>query len=175
MGSDRIMRYSLFGGIITGATIGLPVLDFLNCFCCAGVILGGFLSVFFAAKDLDPALPPISKADALRMGVISGLFGALIGTAFHAIVLFVAGDFFLEMISSMVLEGDFEGVLPPGVLDELWSILESKEGFSIVEVVIHLFIWLIIGPLFGLVGGLLGYSFQQRRPPVIPPQPSNPT
>jgi hypothetical protein len=166
------MRYSLFGGIITGATIGLPVIDFLNCFCCAGVILGGFLSVFFAVKDLDPTLPPISRSDALRMGVVSGLFGAIIGTAFHAIVLLLAGDFFLEMVSSMIRDGDLERSLPPGTLDDLREMFDASEGFSVVGVVIHLFIWLVLGPLFGLVGGLLGYSFLQRRPAVqpFPPQ-----
>ena len=169
MGFERVMRYSLLGGIITGATIGLPVLDFLNCFCCAGVILGGFLAVFFAVKDQDPGLPPLAKSDALRLGVVSGLFGAVIGTAFHSVILLVAGDVVLEMVASMVREGDLEGILPPGVLDEFWSMVESKEGFSVLDVIFHLFIWLIIGPLFGLVGGLLGYSFLQRR---TPPQPS---
>ncbi len=173
MPSNRIMTYALYGGIITGATIGLPVLDFLNCLCCAGVILGGFLSVFLAVKDMDAASPGISQSDALQLGVFSGLFGAVIGTVFHALVLLIAGNFMIDMIASFLREGDLEHSLPPGMMDELWEMLNTQEGFSIIDIFFHLFIWLILGPLFGLLGGLLGYSLL-RRPKSPLTQPLSP-
>jgi hypothetical protein len=169
------MTYSLFGGIITGATIGLPVLSFLNCFCCAGVILGGFLAVFLAMKDVDPASPGITKSDALQLGIFSGLFGAAIGTVFHVMILFLAGDFFLDMVSSFLSEAELDDVLPPEVMDQLWGMLNNRESISVFDVFFHLFLWLFLGPLFGLLGGLLGYSLLQkpRLPmnPILPPNP----
>jgi len=37
-----ILMPALFGGIITGVLSGIPFLNFINCLCCAGVLLGGF-------------------------------------------------------------------------------------------------------------------------------------
>jgi hypothetical protein len=171
MPSDRILRYSVFGGIIIGATIGLPVLDFLNCCCCAGVILGGFLSVFFALQDQEAASIGITQSAALQLGVFSGLFGAIIGTILHVLVLWIVGDFFIEVVSSILSNEDFQDSLPPGVLDQIRDMIGTDEGLSAAEVVFHLFMWLILGPLFGLIGGFLGYAILQKRPPLtIPPQ-----
>jgi len=170
--SRSVIRYALLGGIITGATIGLPVLDLLNCACCAGIILGGFLSVFFATKDEGPAGVGVSKTDALQLGVLSGVFGALFGSFLHAVVYLLAGNVAWELAGSVLSDPDISGSIPPVLREALEESLSKQDGFSLLESLSHLMLWLVVAPLFGLLGGLLGYALLKRNPPPSPLSPS---
>ena len=171
-GERPIVRYALLGGVITGATIGLPVLDLLNCACCAGVMLGGFLAVFFATRDELPGQPPLARTEALQLGVLSGLFGALAGTLLHGLVLLIAGDVATELLRSVLSDPDLSASLPPELTEGLEEMFRGQEGFSVLDILIHFLLWLVIAPLFGLVGGLLGYSMLKKDGP---PQSFSPT
>lgn len=172
------LRPALFGGIITGLTIGVPFLGILNCCCCAGVLLGGLLSVFFYKNDLTVAMPPLTNSDALQLGALSGLFGALTGTAISALVLALFGNITGEGLYNFIY-GIYEraGILdqlPPGTLEQFEQTMMGHDQLAFFSVLSTLFTWLIIGPLFGLLGGLIGYSiFKQKTPPVNmqPPMP----
>ncbi len=41
---------ALYGGVIMGLISGIPFLNLVNCLCCAGVMLGGFMAVFFTRR-----------------------------------------------------------------------------------------------------------------------------
>lgn len=173
MGENRsVFRYAVLGGIISGATIGLPVLDLLNCACCAGVMLGGFLAVFFAVKDQGNLEPRLSKSDALQLGVLSGIVGAVVGTILHAMMLAVAGDVVIQIFSSVFEDPDVRNSLPGPFVEALDELFQSQGEVSFIDLLGHLFLWLILAPLFGLAGGLIGYSLLQKKsdlPPSFPP------
>ncbi|MDH4071161.1 MAG: hypothetical protein OEV30_12145 [Ignavibacteria bacterium] len=175
LGSRPILRYALLGGAISGATIGLPVLGFLNCACCAGVMLGGFLAVFFAVKDLGDEAYQVSRTDALQLGVFSGLAGAVIGTILYGLVMLVAGDVVHEILLSILREGDIRSALPPEFLEAFDDAMEGQGDFSLIDLIGHLFIWLFLAPLFGLVGGLIGYSLLRNKMNEPPPSLSSPS
>jgi len=168
---------ALYGGVITGATIGLPFLNLLNCFCCGGVLLGGLLSVFFYTRDLMPGMPSFESGEALQLGALSGVFGAVVGTFLQMVVLLSIGDFGREFLSSIVYDGGIIDNLPPEIADALEEELGAPESFSFFGTLASLFVWLIIGPLFGLLGGLIGHvifkpkSQLQGGPPAAPPVP----
>lgn len=173
-GNRSIFYYALLGGVISGATIGLPVLGFLNCACCAGVMLGGFLAVFFAKKDLGEEPSSVSRTDALQLGVLSGLAGTVIGTILHGIVMLVAGDVMVDLVSTILRDGDLRNSLPPELLIALDEFMAEQGGFSLIDLTGHFFIWLFLAPLFGLVGGLIGYSLL-RKDSQEPPSLSSPS
>ena len=153
---------ALYGGIVIGLISGIPFLSLINCLCCAGVLLGGFLSVFFYKKDLTPQMPPLESSDALQLGAIAGLIGAVVGNILSAIIFFALGNVMGEAMMSVV-EG-FRDQMPPGTLEQMEEGMR-RGGLSPISIVISL----IIDPLFGLLGGLIGYSvFKQKN--VVTPQ-----
>jgi len=165
---------ALYGGIVTGLISGIPFLNFVNCFCCAGVLFGGFLSVFFYTNDLSPSDPQLTSNDSLQLGALSGAFGAIVGTIVSAIIFFsignVAGEAMYDAIISIYESAGLLDQLPPGSLESMRdSMVEG--GLSPLSIVISF----IIDPLFGLLGGLIGYSvFKPKRPMVNIQPPMNP-
>ena len=167
---------ALYGGIIIGVLSGVPFISFINCLCCAGVMAGGFLAVFFYKKDLPPDAPPLTNNDALALGALAGLFGAIFSNIIAAGFLFTVGNIAAGAMYEFILWGyDKVGLLekmPPEALDQM------REGMTEQTIkpmsVLGSF---ITSPLFGLLGGLIGYAVYkpkaddkaQMPPPTLPP------
>jgi hypothetical protein len=161
---------ALFGGIITGVLSGIPFVNFVNCLCCAGVMLGGFMAVFFYNKDLTPQMPPLTSSDGLQLGALSGVFGAIVGTIISALLLAVVGNVAGQAMFDMVYNFyDSAGILdqmPPDAIDQMEQGMKDS-GLSVFNVIISL----IIYPIFGLLGGLIGYSVYKPKAGTPPPVP----
>jgi hypothetical protein len=142
---------ALYGGIIMAFISAVPILNFLNCLCCAGVMLGGFFAVFFYKKDLLPDMEPLSSSDCLQLGALAGVFGAVIGGLLTAAVFAMFGNETARMIMEFL--EPYREEMPPGALDELEQVL-SGGGLSILSLIVGM----IIDVIFGLLGGLIGYS-----------------
>ncbi len=162
---------ALYGGVVTGIIIGVPFLNLLNCFCCGGVLLGGLLSVFFYTKELAQDMPPLTSSDALQLGALSGVFGAVVGTFLNAFFLALIGNVGGEMIFQILYAiYDAAGLLeqlPAGTLEE-WTM---QGDLAIFDIVLSLIMWLLLGPLFGLLGGLIGYAVFKPKPTMTNAQP----
>ncbi|MBK7259956.1 MAG: hypothetical protein IPI01_19585 [Ignavibacteriae bacterium] len=166
---------ALYGGIIIGLLSGIPFISLINCICCAGVIIGGFLAVFFYKKDLPPDAPPLTNNDALALGALAGLFGALFSNIISAGFMLTIGNVAASMVYDVVVWGyDKAGILdkmPPEALDDMKSQMH-QDTISPMNV-LGSFITL---PLFGLIGGLIGYAVykpkkEEKTPegPTLPP------
>lgn len=163
---------ALYGGLIMGAISGLPVLSILNCFCCAGVMLGGFLSVLFYKNDLAPSSPPLTSSDCLQLGALAGLFGAIFGTIIHLLMLAAVGNVSNEILLSILRNVN----LPPEAMDQIERSLEQSSEMGSFAIMIGLVTSLVIDPLFGLLGGLIGFNVFKPKTPVmnVPPTPPAP-
>ena len=164
---------ALYGGLIMGAISGLPVLNLLNCLCCAGILLGGFLSVMFYKNEFAPNMPPLTNADCIQVGAIAGLFGALFGTILHILTLATLGNVSNEMMLEMMRNFN----LPPEILDRMEQSVTQSDQMTGLSIGISFVTSLIIDPLFGLLGGLIGFSVFKPKPSPMnmqPPQPPTP-
>jgi hypothetical protein len=165
-----ILMPALFGGIITGVLSGIPFLNFVNCICCAGVLLGGFMAVFFYNKDLVPQMPPLTSQDGLKLGALSGVFGAIIGTiisaALMAVVGNVAGQAMFDMMYNLYDSTGILDQMPPDAIDQMEQGMRDS-GLSATSIIGSL----IIYPIFGLLGGLIGYSVYKPKAGTPPPAP----
>jgi hypothetical protein len=161
---------ALYGGIIMGVISGVPFLNFVNCLCCAGIMFGGFMAVFFYKKDLPPDLTADNKlfmnSDAMALGALAGLFGAIIGNVLAGLLLVTIGNVTGKAMYNMVM-GLYDTIglldkMPPDAVEQMeTSMMEG--GLSATSIVISF----IINPLFGLLGGLIGYAF--LKPKAQPP------
>lgn len=159
---------ALYGGLIMGAISGLPVLNIVNCFCCAGVFLGGFLSVMFYKNELTAAMPPLTSSDGMQLGALAGVFGALFGSILHILTLLAIGD----VTSGMVLDILKNMNLPPEAMDAIEQSIQQAGELTAFVIVKQIILSLVIDPLFGLLGGLIGFNvFKPKTPMMMPPSP----
>ena len=161
---------ALYGGIIMGLISSIPFLNLVNCLCCAGVLLGGFLAVMFYKKNFTPDSPPFNSADCLAVGAMAGVVGAFVGTILSLIFAAIFGDVARELLLNLLKNSSLQ--LPPDLLDKIEeSIREGRSGFRMV---FQFGSSLVIDTIFGLLGGLIGYSILKPKelpPPQMPPPP----
>jgi hypothetical protein len=155
---------ALYGGIIMGVVSGIPFLNLVNCCCCAGVLLGGALAVFFYKNDLREGMPLLTSGDAIELGAIAGVIGAVIGSILTAGFLAALGNVSGDAIMG-VLEG-FKSQMPPGTLEQMEQKIREG-GFSILQLVMSL----VVDTVFGLLGGLIGYAIWKPKPQMLNTQP----
>jgi len=160
---------ALYGGVIMAFISAVPILNLVNCLCCAGIMLGGFFAVFFYKKDLLPDMPPLTSSDGIQLGAIAGVFGAIIGSILTAAIMAMFGNVAGETI--MQLLEQFRDQMPPGTLEEIERSM-SEGGLTFLNLIISL----VVDVVFGLLGGLIGYAILKPKqqmmnvqPPMTPP------
>ena len=150
---------ALYGGIIMGVFAAVPFLNFVNCLCCAGYLFGGFMGVYFYKKALTEEMEAMTSSDAMGLGAFAGLFGAVTSTILGGLLFLVLGNIANEAVLQTMKSMGVLDQLPPDALAQVEQSLE-EQGFSIIGVVFSF----ILCPLFGLLGGLIGYAvFRQRK------------
>lgn len=157
---------ALYGGIIMAVIGAVPGLNLINCLCCAGVMLGGFMAVYFYKKELTPEMPPLQSSDGLQLGALAGVFGGVIGAILSVLIIQVAGNVGGEFMLQFMER--FRDSMPPESWDEMErGIREGGVSFF------QLFISLVVSVIFGLLGGLIGYQVlkpKQQMMNMPPPQ-----
>jgi ammonia channel protein AmtB len=149
---------ALYGGLIMGVLSATPFLNFVNCLCCAGILLGGFMSVYFYKKALTEEMDPLTTSDTMGLGALSGVFGAVASTIIGGTIFLILGNYESRMIYNMIQSMGAFNQMPPEQAAQIEQSL-TQQGFSIINVVSSF----IICPLFGLLGGLIGYGVFRPR------------
>lgn len=164
---DKVIP-ALYGGIIMALVSTIPFISFINCLCCAGIMLGGFLAVFFYKNNFTPDTPPFTAGDCMIVGLIAGNIGAIVGSFLWLLFQKLFGNVMVDAAIEWLRQMNID--LP----QEYWDALEgAREGdtglFSFVlQMIGNIFIY----GIFGLVGGLIGYSiFKPKGQQMMPPPP----
>lgn len=172
------LRVSIISGVVIGVVSAIPGINFINCCCCAGVILGGVLAVYLYRQEFTPEMQPMESSDAVILGVASGVVAAFAGTLLGLLIMVAFGDIAVTMIrsllESLVERMEQNGGIPPETIDQLKNEIERSltQSKTISGVLIDLFASLIIDPLFAMLGALIGYAFfKPKRIPETPPAP----
>ena len=171
------LRSAVLGGLIIGAISGIPGLNLLNCCCCAGILLGGAMSVYLYRQEFRDEMPPMESSDALILGIIAGIIGALITTIFSAIITLILGPVETEMVRNfmekLVQKLEDRGSIPSGTMDNMHDQFEQavKEGGTIGGILRSLVYALILYPIFSMLGGLIGFGIFGKKKRVHPSPP----
>jgi len=171
------LRSAILGGLMIGAISGIPGLNLLNCCCCAGILLGGALSVYLYRQEFTDEMPPLESSDALILGIIAGIIGALVTTALSAMITLLLGPVETEMMRNfmekLTQKLEDHGSVPPGTMENMRDQFEQaiKEGGTVGGILRSLVYALILYPIFSMLGGLIGFGiFGKKKRPVPPPQ-----
>ena len=137
---------AVWGGLLIGVISGVPVLNFINCACCAGVIAGGILAVYIYRNNIDPT-EPLIMGDGAVLGLLAGVFGAVIGSILDGLFGVMTYDFLLKA-SEYIDDPELKGIL------ESFDPKIMGPGIFILGFLFDL----VIDCVFGLLGGLLGIA-----------------
>ena len=149
MNNQRIIAAGIVGGFVAGVLNSIPVLNFINCFCCLGIMLGGAVSLFYYDRSFQ-IQEYINPAIAVTIGISSGLFGAFISLFIDWIIYINYGHWEIEFLQQLI---DNMNEVPP-ILDEIFYELEEelKSGFLWGSILLRN---LLLMPVFCLVGSLI--------------------
>ncbi len=169
------MLPALYGGIVIAVISTVPGLSFINCLCCAGVMIGGVMAVYFYKNTLTPESSTLESSDGVQLGLLAGAFAAVIATVLSVIIQLMFGNVGSKMIMEFIERLAESGSIPPEAMDGIrQGIAQSMEGgLKLAQIMLSLVINIIIYPLFGLFGGLIGVAmFKSKQPPVVQQPPT---
>ncbi len=158
--APSMFKPALISGVAFGIAGSIPVLNWINCACCALIIGTGLFAAFLHSKEsrkTGAAFGPGSGATVgllagLIYGVVSGILGGLISAAFGM------GDW-QEVIEQIQASG---ADIDPVMIEQVSSFMESSGG--VMMLLIGLFFALLFGAIFGVLGGLIGGSVFKVEP-----------
>ena len=149
MDNQRLLTAGFIGGFVTGTLNSIPFLNFINCFCCIGIMLGGAVALIYHDRSFQ-SKEYINPAMAVTIGITSGLFGAFISLFIDWFIYINYGHWEIEFMQQLI---DNMDEVPP-VLDEIFYELEEelKSGFLWGSILLRN---LLLMPVFCLLGSLI--------------------
>ena len=146
------LKPALIGGIAEGVAGAIPILNLVNCACGIMVVGGGLLAAYLYMKDAPPsARAPLG--DGLKLGLLTGLFGAVAYCLVSIPLALLAPDLAAPGLAPM------EDVdLPPAIAEALASPVTLAMFFGLLS--------FLLDPIFCGIGGVIGVAIFNKKPPA---------
>ena len=165
----NIVVPALVGGLFLGITSALPLLNLINCACCALVIGGGILASFMYLRDYPAHFPTATYGDAAVLGILTGVFGGIIWAVVSLPLSLLKFRLGAGMQQLDRLREELNKAQLPPALRQLLQQLMAGGAMSIGIVLLQLGIDLIVSVVFAVVGAVIGFALFQKRPRYTPP------
>jgi len=151
-----------FGASVLTVVPGLKEIS-----CCLIVPFAAGLSLYLYQKS-NRSIEKISGKQAVVFGLLTGVFSAVFATLFEILftAIFQTNDFVKSLPQ---IEIAFKSFAPQNLLDEVFKIYKNMardiqaNGFSLSYTIYFLMATSITSLIFGLLGGLIGMAFINRR------------
>ena len=151
------LQPAVLGGLLIGVLSALPFVSALNACCCLWVLAGGVLTAYLLQER---STLPITAGNAAVAGLLAGVVGAVVASVVGAAFMAVMGG------AAESLDQIPRGDMPPEVGRVLDRFREMPPAFWFLGTA---FAYLLIFPVFGMLGALLGVALFKRQP--LPPPP----
>ena len=167
-------RAALLGGLVMGWVWGIPFLNLINCRCCAGIVLAGVLTSHLYREEFVEGMPPFESSDGLIVGLMAGIVGAVvatfIGNLVHIIFGPVGAELMKNIVEKIIERLEEQGSIPSGTYDQLLEEMQKEmyKSVTLYEILKDFLFAVIILPIFGMLGGLLGYAIFGRKKTAQP-------
>ena len=154
--NQKIMISSSLGAVVAAVINAVPFLNFINCFCCIGIVAGGAIALYHYDRSME-ITEFISTATAITLGITTGIIAAFISLLLEWIVFTQFGNWYANLILRMV--ENMEDI--PSFMEDMIAELkrESQYGFFWSSILLRN---LIIMPLFCLIGSLITRGYLNR-------------
>lgn len=158
----------IYGTSVMTLIAVFPLLNFINVFCCAGIMAGGYVGVYTYWKQLQNTGLALTTKDGGMIGILCGILSAIFVTGFGLILsLFSETNPMLDIMKTI----DDIGIQTPPEMSEYmdkFSNEYNEHGFSPTITIISFVSNIVLYPLFGSVGAILGVSYlNKKNPPKV--------
>jgi hypothetical protein len=164
-------RPAIIAGLAIGTVSGLPVISFVNCCCCAGILGGGVFAYYLYRQEYHEGMPPLESSDGLILGIMAGVIGAFVQTLLHGLIMVLfAGaqeELMRNILDKVIDRLESSGSFPSDAVEQMREQIEQslKQQRTMWGILSNLFTSLVIYPIFAMLGGLLGYGiFKPKKP-----------
>lgn len=149
MDNQRIMTAGFVGGLVAAILNSIPILNFINCFCCVGIMLGGAVALVYYDRSFT-SREFINPAVAVTVGITAGLFGAFLALGIDYFIYLNFGHWQIEFMYDLL---DAMDDVPTSLQEMMYELeQELKAGFIWGSL---LFRNLLLMPIFCLIGALI--------------------
>src|SRR4051812_18762387 len=104
---------ALIGGLVMGVLSALPLVSVGNACCCLWVVSGGIVAAYVLQQN---QAIPITPGDGALVGLLAGLFGALVQAVLAVPITLLVGPMERELVQRIL---DMTGNIPPDIRDAL--------------------------------------------------------
>lgn len=156
----------LIGALAITAISAIPIVGVVNLCCCAGVMGGAVLGVWFYKKGF-PAGMPFTISHGALVGTLSGLIAGVLMAIISALEIgLFSGDFATRMVPQME---DFlqKSKADPRDVQELIEAMTQLASQPTVLFLAILAATVVLFTAFGALGGVIGGNIFRTR--VVPP------
>src|SRR2546426_11901304 len=148
---------ALTGGMFLGFLSSIPFISAGNCICCMWVLLGGGIAVMMLTRQRPSG---ITYGDGAFVGVMSGLFGAVVGTIVQMSFRAMASRLFESQ--QQQLEQVLNQLGAEGPMRD-WVLRAASGEISAATLLFTFFTNLLVFSLFAMIGGILTVAILEKR------------
>ena len=164
MNGNAMLKPALMGALVLGVLSALPGVSLGNCCCCAWLVSGGFVAAYLLQSNTPQ---PITMGDGALVGLLAGLFGAVVNLVISVPMNLLTGPFQRRLLQRFA---DSQPDMPENVRQMVDNM--GVGAVSVAGAIMAFFMMLILGAIFSTLGGLLGaFFFKKKEAPVPPPPP----
>jgi zinc-ribbon domain len=152
----EFVQPALTGGMFLGILSSIPFISAGNLLCCAWVVLGGAMAAVLLTRQRPSG---ITYGDGAFVGVLSGLFGAIVGTVVHMSFLVIASRLFetqQQDVEQMLQQLGIQGPARD------WMLRLASGEISAFTLIFTFFSNLVVFSLFAMIGGILTVAILKK-------------
>ena len=164
--ADRLQP-AFWGGLFIGVLSALPIVQAGNCCCCLWVVAGGVLAAYLRQQQTPYAIP---ASEGALVGLLAGLIGGIITVIVSIPMQAVTGPM-QQRVLDWILANNPE--MPAEVRDAIER-ASGETGFHPVSFALSIVYYIVVGVIFGMLGGLLGVAIFKKNAPPPPSAPFEP-
>ena len=156
MENQKLINSAIVGGTVSALLFSVPFINMINCFCCAGIMLGGVVALFYYDRSFE-IREIISPATALTVGLGTGIASTFIAILIHWFSLLMFGNWELELIN--ILKESL-GELPEAMSELIYEMeMEASKGYYFGRILGEFIRNLILLSIFSVAGALIARIF----------------
>jgi hypothetical protein len=153
------LQPALWGGLFIGVLSALPLVSAGNCCCCLWVVAGGVLATYLRQQN-SPF--EVTAAEGALVGLLAGVIGGLIGSVLSIPIEMMMGPMQRQIIERILSSN-------PDLPAEMRDMVDNV-ALGPAAIAFRFISMIVLGAIFGMLGGLLGVAiFKKNAPPPPPP------
>ncbi len=151
----------IYGTFVMTLISIFPFINFINLFFCSGIILGGIVGVFIYNKQIAGTQLKLTFKDGVMIGILCGILSGVLVSSFNFIFMLMSKHNPID--ETLNLLKDFS--LPPEIVVQMNKFSDefNNYGFSPTISIVSLLSNLIIYPLFGMIGAVIGVTIINKK------------